>query len=1214
MSSFPSGPSLPGNPGKRNAKAVMKKHICPVCERGFSTAGHLGRHAQIHTNERTHECPFPGCRQTECAHQDNLQQHYRGHLSRETPAPRNLRYHRGDWRKESPPIPDGPPNRPPTLRQSSSGVSRRSSIGGTSDFSSDQFSDSHCWQSEWNLPNYDVPAHQLVLNELDLTGEVTKLDAYPFDSGGVADIYRGMLRTSGSPVAIKIFRRMHAEPEMLEKTSRSLYEEARIWRRLEHPNILSILGIALDLGLSPALVSPLCTGPIMKYVQQNSKNPQEKLQMVIGVATGLSYLHSEGIVHGNLCTKKILVYNDGIPVICGYGMSKTLGQPAHTTSLLSSPIRFTPPESFSEAGTPSIQITSRDVYSFSMVALEILSELEPFHHLSTEHAVFMHILRGGQPIRTQLNPETFTNSIWRLLDSLWDHNPLLRPGMSDVLASLYQIRRDDPGRREKDYIEHKRTSLYLLHLEARRTTEYPVGRKPHLRHDTSLSDIHGRDLTGRVTQDDQYPFAGGGNSNIYRGKLARTNGRKIRVAIKMIRMSDDGSSQLEDILRRLDREVEIWVRLKHKNVLPLIGICNDIGTLPTPWPVLISPFHKFGHIGTYLKKYPSANRQDLVSGAASGLQYLHAHDIIHGDLKVQNVLVDKRGAPCICDFGISKIINRRGFTTSSLGTAPYMAPELFIVVDGPAQESSPTTTKSSDVYSFGLLVLEILTSQPPKGRPSRSIVTVKTLNELRPKRADYDEIQVPEGTWSVLNLCWTFEPHLRPTITEVLRALSTDASGTSKLAELPDEIMQNARPPKSLSPHEQEFDEQQHGMDLDHRPHTHPTASSAGMGPPTEVPQRDAQQGGVTSDGGRLGTGARALNTNGMKPECSNCGATYTPLWRHGFNDKLNCNACGLYYKLHKRPRPMTMRNTGGGGEGRGQLMYAAAADGMGAIQCYNCHTTSTPLLRKHDTDKTICNACELHGSLSQNSLKSNVIRKRSRHEACSDGASSCYTSSSSCPATSSASAGCASPSYNEQHSDVLPFARVKLSEIAAPRASKCRRLNVDSASEPLSSADIVSIRNASGPGPRCAIPVKEVKAAGSQCTRRSSMLWHNTTTATPPLTRSGARTRKTRASAMCICGLYYKLYGSARPISMKSDVIRKRLRHDTRRSGGIRFRVRNADCQPRRQPLCVACARLSFVLYLRLTLFHARRHHYPQLRHSFCTASIAQCCGSLFS
>ncbi|KAF7337062.1 TKL/TKL-ccin protein kinase [Mycena venus] len=224
--------------------------------------------------------------------------------------------------------------------------------------------------------------------------------------------------------------------------------------------------------------------------------------------------------------------------------------------------------------------------------------------------------------------------------------------------------------------------------------------------DPCLPDIPARDLNGRIKQDDQYPFTGGGNSNIYRGKLSRSDGGKIRVAIKMIRVSNDGSGQLEDIMRRLRREVDVWSRLRHKNILPFIGVCDDLG----PTPGLISPFYKFGHVGTYLRTHPEVDRKELVRGVASGLEFLHENNIVHGDLKVQNVLVDKHGTPCICDFGISKILNRRGFTTSSVGTAPYMAPELFFVVDGMALEQSPSTTKSSDVYSFALLVLEILTS------------------------------------------------------------------------------------------------------------------------------------------------------------------------------------------------------------------------------------------------------------------------------------------------------------------------------------------------------------------------------------------------------------------------------------------------------------------------------------------------------------------------
>ncbi|KAJ7131886.1 kinase-like domain-containing protein [Mycena crocata] len=317
--------------------------------------------------------------------------------------------------------------------------------------------------------------------------------------------------------------------------------------------------------------------------------------------------------------------------------------------------------------------------------------------------------------------------------------------------------------------------------------------------------MHGLDLRGRVSQDDQYPFAGGGNSNIYRGKLARGDGRKIRVAIKMIRMSNDGSGQLEEMLRRLKREVEVWSRLKHKNLLPFVGVCNDLA----PVPVLISPFYKFGHIGSYLKKHPHTERRpELAQGVASGLQFLHDNGVIHGDLKVQNVLVDKMGTPCICDFGISKIVNRRGFTTSSVGTPQYMAPELLLVVDEPEQKLAipppPRTTKNSDIYSFGLLVLEILTSEPPKRRPTQPVVTVRIVDDLRPKRWEYDCHMVSDEMWSILDQCWSLEPHLRPTIADILQSppFRSDDGVVSRTPYLIPAVAttQKNLPPESLIP------------------------------------------------------------------------------------------------------------------------------------------------------------------------------------------------------------------------------------------------------------------------------------------------------------------------------------------------------------------------------------------------------------------------------
>jgi serine/threonine protein kinase len=164
------------------------------------------------------------------------------------------------------------------------------------------------------------------------------------------------------------------------------------------------------------------------------------------------------------------------------------------------------------------------------------------------------------------------------------------------------------------------------------------------------------------------------------------------------------------------------------------------------------------------------------------------------------VVVNHRGVPCICDFGFSKIVNRPGFTTRSVGTVPYLAPELlFVFGDKSVNERARRTTQSSDIYAFALLVLEvqaaypsllselnrdwqILIAEPPKGRPSRVFVEFHVFEALRPQREDYGTELVTEKMWDVLERCWDFNPHARPNIGEILTSpafLALSAEGSA---------------------------------------------------------------------------------------------------------------------------------------------------------------------------------------------------------------------------------------------------------------------------------------------------------------------------------------------------------------------------------------------------------------------------------------------------
>ncbi|KAN0065888.1 hypothetical protein ACQY0O_001019 [Thecaphora frezii] len=150
----------------------------------------------------------------------------------------------------------------------------------------------------------------------------------------------------------------------------------------------------------------------------------------------------------------------------------------------------------------------------------------------------------------------------------------------------------------------------------------------------------------------------------------------------------------------------------------------------------------------------------------------------------------------------------------------------------------------------------------------------------------------------------------------------------------------------------------------------------------------------------------KLLSTDSHPPaaQCTNCGATSTPLWRRDPNDLLLCNACGLYLKLHKTPRPKSLKNhhhshshsghptpsaTPGGASAPGSRNVSPSRAGSPSAEdmmsCFNCGTYTTPLWRKDDAGHTVCNACglylKLHNEHRPATMRADVIKKRSRYD-----------------------------------------------------------------------------------------------------------------------------------------------------------------------------------------------------------------------------------------
>ncbi|KAL7224596.1 hypothetical protein ACSBR1_025962 [Camellia fascicularis] len=264
----------------------------------------------------------------------------------------------------------------------------------------------------------------------------------------------------------------------------------------------------------------------------------------------------------------------------------------------------------------------------------------------------------------------------------------------------------------------------------------------------------------------------GGFGSVYWGKTSDG----LQIAVKKLK-SMNSKAEMEFAV-----EVEVLGRVRHKNLLGLRGYCAGgadqrlIVYDYMPNLSLLSHLHgQFaGEVQIDWKK-----RINIAIGSAEGLLYLH-HEvtphIIHRDIKASNVLLDSNFEPLVADFGFAKLIpdGVSHMTTRVKGTLGYLAPEYAMW---------GKVSESCDVYSYGILLLEIVTGRKPieklPGGVKRTItewaeplILKGRFKELvDPKlRGNFDENQLKQAI-NVAALCVQTESEKRPTMKEVVSLL-----------------------------------------------------------------------------------------------------------------------------------------------------------------------------------------------------------------------------------------------------------------------------------------------------------------------------------------------------------------------------------------------------------------------------------------------------------
>lgn len=268
------------------------------------------------------------------------------------------------------------------------------------------------------------------------------------------------------------------------------------------------------------------------------------------------------------------------------------------------------------------------------------------------------------------------------------------------------------------------------------------------------------------TKDASMHLGDGGFGTVYKGRYTQVKGF---VAIKALHPFKASHASAEE----LRQEAAMMANLRSDFVVRFYGVCEWTSTNQT---LLVMECCSHGSLYDYLhpqEKDPTATpphltwpvRYELARDISRGLDYLHRHQpmILHRDLKSLNVLL-KTGESGeleakLTDFGLAKMKNESSskskHTQSSVGTVPWMAPELLIEDE---DDNLAPASCETDVYALGMVLFELASGQVPFSGKNLSQISMLLIQAKRPKIPQ----DTPKGYADLIQQCWAQRAKDRP--------------------------------------------------------------------------------------------------------------------------------------------------------------------------------------------------------------------------------------------------------------------------------------------------------------------------------------------------------------------------------------------------------------------------------------------------------------------
>ncbi|KAJ3256118.1 hypothetical protein HK103_005687 [Boothiomyces macroporosus] len=227
------------------------------------------------------------------------------------------------------------------------------------------------------------------------------------------------------------------------------------------------------------------------------------------------------------------------------------------------------------------------------------------------------------------------------------------------------------------------------------------------------------------------------------------------VAVKKVLSVYERSPKMFDLFQK---EALVWKHLDSPHVVRLWGV--NFNTIS---PYIVMDYCSNGNLFEYVKKYPETSisqKIKFIEDIARGMHHLHSRNVIHADLKADNVLVDEKLNCLVSDFGLSFVKNSPSQSSLKVQTAAsrWVAPEKYL--------EGYKSKKSLDIYAFAMTCYQILTRLYPFHHIKSSEEVIRLVKHgSRPQLEHFD---LPEELQEMIQHCWRQHEEERPTFLGVL--------------------------------------------------------------------------------------------------------------------------------------------------------------------------------------------------------------------------------------------------------------------------------------------------------------------------------------------------------------------------------------------------------------------------------------------------------------